>query len=99
MAALEPETLMAAILLPHARPMPPTGSLRHKHAHVAFILMANPSDLSDVLHNDGKYAMYIPVSQPSPDHPKGAKPGENLNPVRTLRIRYDAWRKTMPSSF
>ena len=27
------------------------------------------------------------------------KPGENLNPVKTLRMRYDAWRKTQPASF
>jgi hypothetical protein len=79
---------------------PPEGiPCDNKHAHVAFILMANPSDLSGASHNDGKYAMYITVSQPSPDHPKGAKPGESLNPVKTLRIRYDAWRKTMPSMF
>jgi hypothetical protein len=66
----------------------------NKHAHVAFILMANPTDASGGSHNDGKYAMYIAVSQPSPDHPQGAKSGESLNPVKTLRIRYDAWRKT-----
>jgi hypothetical protein len=27
------------------------------------------------------------------------KAGENLNPVKTLRMRYDAWRKVQPSSF
>jgi hypothetical protein len=25
--------------------------------------------------------------------------GENLNPVKTLRLRYDAWRKQQPASF
>ena len=33
--------------------------------------------------------------------PQQIKPnaGENLNPVKTLRVRYDAWRKTQPASF
>ena len=44
--------------------------------------------------------MYITVSQPGPDHgPNTIKPGENLNPVKTLRMRYDKWRKTQPASF
>jgi hypothetical protein len=25
--------------------------------------------------------------------------GENLNPVKTLRMRYDAWRKKQPAAF
>ena len=71
----------------------------NKHAHVAFILMANPNDTNGDSHNNGKYAMYITVSQPAPDHPQGARSGESLNPVKTLRMRYDAWRKTMPVEF
>ena len=44
--------------------------------------------------------MYITVSQPAPDHGLNViKDGENLNPVKTLRLRYDAWRKTQPASF
>jgi len=69
-----------------------------KHAHVAFILLANPTDPIDS-YSTGKYAMYITVSQPAADHPFGARPGESLNPVKTLRMRYDAWRKTLPASF
>jgi len=69
-----------------------------KHAHVAFILLANPTDTIDSYSN-GKYAMYLTVSQPAADHPFGAKAGESLNPVKTLRMRYDAWRKSMPSDF
>jgi len=69
-------------------------------AHVAYILMAEKTDTSGDSHNNGKYAMYITVSQPGPDHgPNTIKPGENLNPVKTLRMRYDAWRKTQPASF
>lgn len=72
-----------------------------KTAHVAYILMAEPSDTNGDSHNNGKYAMYLTVSQPGPDKgPSQIKPGagENLNPVKTLRRRYDAWRKTQPAS-
>jgi hypothetical protein len=70
-----------------------------KTAHVAYILMAEKSDTNGDSHNNGKYTMYINVSQPAPDHAKGIKEGENLNPVKTLRMRYDAWRKLQPASF
>ena len=70
-----------------------------KTAHVAYILMAEKSDTNGDSYNNGKYAMYINVSQPVPDHPKGIVAGENLNPVKTLRMRYDAWRKSQPPSF
>jgi hypothetical protein len=43
--------------------------------------------------------MYINVSQPAEGHLKGIKEGENLNPVKTLRMRYDAWRKLQPATF
>ena len=71
-------------------------------AHVAYILMAESGDANGPSHNDGKYALYLTVSQPGPD--KGAGQitpgaGENLNPVKTLRRRYDAWRKAQPASF
>ena len=69
-------------------------------AHVAYILMADKTDASGDSHNNGKYAMYITTSQPGPDHgPHAIKAGENLNPVKTLRMRYDAWRKTQPATF
>ena len=71
-----------------------------KTAHVAYILMAEKGDTSGDSHNNGRYAMYLTTAQPAPDHgPHAIKPGENLNPVKTLRLRYDAWRKTQPASF
>ncbi len=82
-----------------ARPRVPCDG---RTSHVAYILMAEPGDGSGTSHNDGKYAMYLTVSQPGPDKgPNQIKPdaGENLNPVKTLRQRYDAWRKTQPASF
>jgi hypothetical protein len=69
-----------------------------KTAHIAYILMAERNDTNGDSHNNGKYTMYITVSQP--DHgPNAIKEGENLNPVRTLRMRYDVWRKAQPASF
>lgn len=66
-----------------------------KTAHVAYILMSDPNDTNGDSHNNGKYSMYLTVAQPGADRGAGAiKDGENLNPVKTLRARYDAWRKT-----
>lgn len=73
-----------------------------KTAHVAYILMAERTDGSGDSHNNGTYAMYLTVSQPGADKgPNQIKPGasENLNPVKSLRARYDAWRKTQPANF
>jgi hypothetical protein len=38
--------------------------------------------------NDGRYALYLAV------YPSNWKPEEDSNPVRTLRARYDAWKRT-----
>jgi len=69
-----------------------------KTAHVAYILMAEKSDTSGDSHNNGEYSMFLRVAQPE----KGANAihqGENLNPVKTLRMRYDEWRKKQPESY
>jgi hypothetical protein len=69
-------------------------------SHVAFILMAEKSDTNGDSHNNGNYALYLTVSQPGADKgPNQIKAGENLNPIKTLRMRYDAWRKKQPASF
>jgi hypothetical protein len=71
-----------------------------KTAHVAYILMAEQADPNGDSHNNGKYTMYINVSQPAADHgPNVITEGENLNPVKTLRMRYDEWRKKQPAGF
>jgi hypothetical protein len=70
-----------------------------KTAHVAYILMAEKNDTNGDSHNNGKYAMYLTVTQPNQGGPNVIHAGENLNPVRTLRMRYDAWRKTQPASY
>lgn len=70
----------------------------NKTAHVAYILMAEKSDTNGDSHSNGQYTMFIRVAQP--DKPANAiHEGENLNPVKTLRMRYDTWRKTQPASF
>jgi hypothetical protein len=66
---------------------------------IAYILMAEKTDTNGDSHNNGKYSMFINVSQPQDNHPSGIKPGEDLNPVKTLRMRYDVWRKGQPANF
>ena len=78
----------------------PANPCDGKTAHVAYILMSEANDTNGDSHNNGKYAMYINVAQPGADRGPGAmKPGENLNPVKTLRVRYNAWRKLQPASY
>jgi uncharacterized Ntn-hydrolase superfamily protein len=59
----------------------------NKTAHVAYIAIANKDDVVGVTHNDGKYFAYLSVTDDD------TKPGESGNPVKTLRMRYDAWKK------
>jgi uncharacterized Ntn-hydrolase superfamily protein len=68
-------------------------------AYVAYILMAERTDTNGDSHNNGTYAMYLTVSQPESNSPNAIRPGENLNPVKTLRVRYDAWRRTQPPGY
>jgi hypothetical protein len=70
-----------------------------KTAEVAYILMAERNDTNGDSHNNGKYALYMTVAQPDAGGPNVIHAGENLDPVKTLRMRYDAWRKTQPASF
>ena len=70
-----------------------------KTAHIAYILMSEKTDTNGDSHNNGKYAMYLTVTQPESGGPNVIRVGENLNPVRTLRMRYDAWRKMQPASY
>ncbi len=59
----------------------------NKTAHVAYIAIANKEDQVGVTHNDGKYFAYIAVGD------NDIKKGESANPVKTLRMRYNAWVK------
>ncbi len=86
-------------------PAPPAESAglpcTYRTSLVAYILAADPKDTDGPpdqqnSHNNGKYAMYITVSQPNHGPAFQIKAGENLNPVKTLRLRYDAWVKAHP---
>src|SRR5215475_8196754 len=68
---------------------------------VAYILAADPGDANGPAdqpnsHNNGKYAMYITVSQPNHGPAFQIKSNEDLDPVKTLRMRYDAWIQAHP---
>lgn len=58
-----------------------------KTSHVAYILRADKGDKNGESFNDGQYGMYISVTD------RDIKPTENANPVKTLRMRYDAAQK------
>jgi hypothetical protein len=84
---------------PTADGSPPAIPCDARTAHVAYILMAERTDTNGDSHNDGTYAMYLTVTQPESGGPNAIHAGENLNPVKTLRMRYDEWRKAQPPSF
>lgn len=63
-----------------------------KTAHVAYILKAERTDKPGMSYNDGEYSMVISVTD------QDIKATENANPVKTLRLRYDAWKKGPPAS-
>lgn len=58
-----------------------------KTAHVAYILRANPTDPAGPSRDDVIPSVYISVTD------RDIQPGENANPVKTLRLRYDRWKK------
>lgn len=58
-----------------------------KHAHVAYILLAEKTDTNKASYSDGDFSMFISVSE------QDIKADEDANPVKTLRLRYDAWTK------
>ncbi len=57
-----------------------------KTSHVAYILVADADDPEGESFNDGEYSLYIDVTD------ENIEEGENANPVRTLRMRYDRWK-------
>jgi hypothetical protein len=78
----------------------PVNPCDGRTSYIAYILMSDPKDTNGDSHNNGKYSMYLTVAQPGENRGPGAiRAGENLNPVKTLRARYDEWRKTQPATF
>ena len=74
-----------------SKPLPAaTAACESKTSHVAYILRADAGDKSGASFNDGQYAMYVPVTNDD------ITAAENPNPVKTLRLRYEAWKKAHP---
>ncbi len=78
-------------------PLPEAAPCNGKTAHVSYILAADPDDPMGSFaathpedmrspYNDGEYFLYLMVV------PTNTLPDEDANPVRTLRLRYDAWK-------
>ena len=92
-----PDRVMAAMEAANAKggdkrctcdtPPKPNAPCEGKTAHVAYILIADKTDRSGVSYNDGQYYAYLSVTD------QDIQPNENANPVKTLRTRYDAWKK------
>jgi len=59
-----------------------------RHAFVAYLLEADRTDRNGRSFNDGHYALYLNVTD------QNITPGEDADPVKTLQIRYDNWKKT-----
>lgn len=59
-----------------------------KTSHIAYILLAEKTDTNKTLFSDGDFSMFINVTE------QDIKADEDGNPVKTLRMRYDAWKKT-----
>jgi uncharacterized Ntn-hydrolase superfamily protein len=74
-----------------SKPLPAaTAACASKTSHVAYILRADAGDKNGASFNDGQYALYVAVTNDD------IQPSENANPVKTLRLRYDAWKKADP---
>jgi len=79
-------------------PLPEGAPCTAKTAHVSYLLAADPHDplgeyapdhpeSMEAPYNDGEYYLYLMVV------PSNTLPSEDANPVRTLRMRYDAWKE------
>lgn len=80
-----------------SEPLPTMAPCNGKTAHVSYLLAADPDDAlgafaadhpenMEAPYNDGDYYLYLMVV------PSNIRPDEDANPVRTLRMRYDAWK-------
>jgi uncharacterized Ntn-hydrolase superfamily protein len=56
-------------------------------SHVAYLLAADSSDPSGNSFNDGQYSLYLNVTD------ENIRADESPDPVTTLRMRYDAWKR------
>jgi uncharacterized Ntn-hydrolase superfamily protein len=56
-------------------------------AYVAYLAIANADDAVGRTHNDGQYYAFLSVTD------ENIVKGESANPVKTLRLRYEAWKR------
>ena len=64
----------------------PDAPCEARTSFVAYLLVADPDDPSGESYNDGDYHLYLNVTDDA------LAPGEDANPVKTLRMRYEAWK-------
>lgn len=64
----------------------PDAPCEFRTSFVAYLLVADPDDAGGESFNDGDYHLYLNVTD------ENLRPGENANPVVTLRARYDGWK-------
>jgi len=68
---------------------PPVAALvcSSKHAHVAYLLRSEATDKTGPKYQEGEYSLFIDVTD------QNITKDEDANPVKTLRMRYDASKK------
>ncbi|MBT8403882.1 MAG: DUF1028 domain-containing protein [Gemmatimonadetes bacterium] len=68
-------------------PVPETEArCTNRTAQVAYIAAAKPEDPDGDAHSGGDYSLFLDVDD------QNIQPDEDANPVKTLRMRYDAWK-------
>jgi len=68
----------------------PDAPCAFRTSFVAYLLVADPDDPEGESYNDGDWSLYLNVTD------ENLRPGEDANPVVTLRARYDAWKADAP---
>lgn len=69
------------------QPVPKTvAACTSRTAHVAYLVAADAASREGTSFNDGTYALYLNVTD------QNTRADEDPSPVRTLRLRYDAWK-------
>ena len=65
----------------------PNAPCESRTAFVAYLLVADANDPEGDSFNDGDYSVYLNVTD------QNIQPMENANPVTTLRMRYEVWKR------
>jgi len=71
-----------------SQPMPKTiAPCSSRTAYVAYLVAADSTSPSGASYNDGTYPLHLDVTD------ENTTEQEDANPVKTLRLRYDAWKR------